>query len=116
VLVVDDNVDAADSLVALLEMWGHEAHARHDGPAVASAVSALRPEVVLLDIGLPGMDGYEVARQLRDLPGEPAPLLVAITGYGQPEDRRRSESAGFDVHLTKPVDPERLRELLADLD
>ena len=115
VLVVDDNVDAAESLVALLEMWGHEAHARHDGPAVVPAVAELRPEVVLLDIGLPGMDGYDVARELRSLPGDPVRLLAAITGYGQPEDRRRSEEAGFDVHLTKPVDPDRLRELLAQL-
>ena len=115
VLVVDDNVDAAESLVALLGMWGHEAHARHDGPAVVPAVAELRPDVVLLDIGLPGMDGYEVARELRSLPGHPVRLLAAITGYGQPEDRRRSEAAGFDVHLTKPVDPDRLRELLADL-
>ena len=116
VLVVDDNVDAAESLASLLELWGHEAHALHDGPSVVPAVTRLRPDVVLLDIGLPGLDGYEVARELRALDGHPVRLLAAITGYGQPEDRRRSAAAGFDVHLTKPVDPARLRELIAELD
>jgi PAS domain S-box-containing protein len=113
VLVVDDNVDAAESLVALLEVWGHEATACHDGPSALDAVASLRPQVVLLDIGLPGMDGYEVARQVLALPDNPVRLLAALTGYGQQEDRERSAHAGFDVHLTKPVDPARLRELLA---
>jgi PAS domain S-box-containing protein len=113
VLVVDDNVDAAESLVALLDVWGHEAAARHDGLSAIAAVRELRPTVVLLDIGLPGMDGYAVARALQAQPDSPIRLLAAVTGYGQQEDRERSAAAGFHVHLTKPVDPTRLRELLA---
>jgi PAS domain S-box-containing protein len=114
VLVVDDNLDAAESLVALLEVWGHEASACHDGPSAVTAAVELRPAVVLLDIGLPGMDGYEVARQIQALPDNPVRLLAALTGYGQQEDRERSAAAGFNVHLTKPVDPARLRALLAE--
>jgi CheY-like chemotaxis protein len=112
VLVVDDNVDAAESMSALLEIWGHEAHACHDGATALTAVAELRPDTVLLDIGLPGMDGYEVARRLRALDDNPVRLLAALTGYGQEQDRERSAAAGFDVHLTKPVDPTRLRQLL----
>jgi CheY-like chemotaxis protein len=115
VLVVDDNVDAAESLVALLELWGYEAVARHDGPSAIAAVRELRPAVVLLDIGLPGMDGYAVARALHADPDNPVKLLAALTGYGQQEDRERSAAAGFDVHLTKPVEPSRLQVLLAEL-
>ena len=113
VLVVDDNVDAAESMSALLEIWGHEAHACHDGPTALKAVARLRPDTVLLDIGLPGMDGYEVARRLRADADSPVRLLAALTGYGQEQDRERSAAAGFDIHLTKPVDPARLRALLA---
>jgi PAS domain S-box-containing protein len=115
VLVVDDNVDAAESLVELLTIWGHEATSSHDGPSALAAVAKLRPEVVLLDIGLPGMNGYEVASQLRAIPDNPVLLLAALTGYGQPGDRERSAAAGFHVHLTKPVDAARLRELLSEL-
>jgi PAS domain S-box-containing protein len=113
VLVVDDNVDAASSAIALLETWGHEAHAVFDGLSVLTAVRELRPEVVLLDIGLPGMNGYDVARELRQLPHSPVRLLAAMTGYGQDDDRRRALEAGFDVHLVKPLDPVRLRELVS---
>ena len=112
VLVVDDNVDAAESMSALLEIWGHEAHACHDGASALRAVEELRPDTVLLDIGLPGMDGYEVARRLRARPESSIRLLAALTGYGQEQDRERSAAAGFDIHLTKPVDPARLRDLL----
>ena len=112
VLVVDDNVDAAESMCALLEIWGHEAHACHDGASALRAVAELRPDTVLLDIGLPGMDGYEVARRLRAGAAGPLRLLAALTGYGQDQDRERSAAAGFDLHLTKPVDPARLRKLL----
>jgi two-component system CheB/CheR fusion protein len=84
----------------------------HDGPAALEAVPAFQPEVVLLDIGLPGMDGYEVARALRQQPALDKLLVVAMTGWGQAEDRRRSHEAGFDLHLVKPVEPEVLREVL----
>ncbi len=112
VLVVDDNQDVADSLALVLRLGGHDVRVAHDGPAALEAAHAYRPEVVLLDIGLPGMTGYEVARRLRQEPPAGLALLIALTGYGQEEDRRRSSEAGFDVHLTKPVDPADLKELL----
>jgi len=115
VLVVDDNVDAAASLAMLLRLQGNDVHVVHDGPHALEAATALRPQVVLLDIGLPGMDGLEVARQLRQLPECQDVLLVAVTGYGQDEDRQRSHEAGFDCHLVKPVNPGDLQELLAKL-
>jgi CheY-like chemotaxis protein len=113
ILVVDDNVDATDSLALLLGVSGHEVRTAYDGPAALEAAEAFDPAIVLLDIGLPGMDGYEVARRLRQLPGRDKVLLVALTGYGQEEDRRRSREAGFDHHLVKPVDPEVLLALFA---
>ena len=113
VLVVEDNVDGARSLGLLLRLDGHEVRAVHDGPAALVEAAAFRPEVVLLDIGLPrGMDGYEVARRLRQLPGNESAFLVALTGFGQEEDRQRSSAAGFDAHLVKPVNPEVLHDLL----
>jgi PAS domain S-box-containing protein len=114
VLIVDDNTDAANSLAMLLGMRGYETWAAHDGPAALRQAAAVRPDVVLLDIGMPGMSGYEVARELRrnlDLRGA---LLVAMTGWGQDEDRRRSLEAGFDRHLVKPVDLAALEQLLTD--
>ncbi len=113
VLVVDDNADAADSLATLLRVQGHEVHAAADGPGALREVEGWRPQVVLLDIGLPGMDGYEVARRLREQAGWEQVLLVAVTGYGQEEDRRKALEAGFDAHLVKPADPGVLQELLA---
>jgi signal transduction histidine kinase/DNA-binding response OmpR family regulator len=113
VLVVDDNRDAAESLAMLLRLDGHEVRLAHDGPAALDAAGDFRPEVVLLDIGLPGMSGHDVARRLHGGHGGAPPLLVAMTGYGQEEDRRRSREAGFDHHLVKPVDPQVLRQLLA---
>jgi signal transduction histidine kinase/ActR/RegA family two-component response regulator len=113
VLVVDDNVDAAQSLAVLLNLWGHEVCTAHDGTTALQAAQTWRPEVVLLDIGLPGMDGHEVARRLRDLLGPDRPLLIALTGHAREDDRRRSQDAGFDRHLVKPVDPEILEVLLA---
>jgi signal transduction histidine kinase len=111
ILVVDDNRDGAESLALLLRFWGHEALLAHDGPTALAVGEAEAPDVVLCDIGLPGMDGYQVAQRLRQrLRGRP--MLVALTGYGQDADRRRSREAGFDHHLTKPVDPESLRGLL----
>ncbi|HET6574058.1 MAG TPA: chemotaxis protein CheB [Fimbriiglobus sp.] len=113
VLVVDDNVDAAQSEAVLLRMSGHEVHVAHSGPDALEAAAAFRPEVVLLDIGMPGMDGYEAARQLRRLPGLEAVKLVALSGYGTDEDRHRSAAAGFDAHLVKPADPVALTKFLA---
>ena len=112
VLVVDDNTDEADSLGELLELWGYEVRTAYDGPAALSEAAAFRPGIVLLDIGLPRMNGYEVARRLRAESGPTPPRLVAVTGYGQEEDRRLAEQAGFEHHFTKPVDPDHLRHLL----
>jgi signal transduction histidine kinase len=114
VLIVEDNADAADSLALLLRALGHEVRVVGDGPAALEAASSFRPDVALLDIGLPEMDGYEVARRLRRDPALGDAVLVALSGYGQEEDRRRSHAAGFDVHLVKPVDLEGLQALLAD--
>jgi len=110
VLVVDDNVDAAGTMA---ELWGHEVRVAHEGPAAVEEAVRFRPEVVLLDIGLPGMNGYEVARQLRQEAGLSATLLIALTGYGQEEDRRQAHHSGFAHHLVKPVDLARLQALLA---
>ncbi len=114
VLIVDDNVDAADTLADLIQLWGHGVRIAHDGPTALERAPEFRPEVVLLDIGLPGMDGFEVARRLREMPELRGSLLVAITGFGQPEDRRRTEQAGFARHLVKPMNPQELQSLLAD--
>jgi PAS domain S-box-containing protein len=116
VLVVDDNVDAAESTAALLAIRGPEARAVHDGLSVQQVVTEFQPTVVLVDSGLPGKNGFEVARVLRALAGSPVRLLVAVTGYGQEQDRARAREAGFDLHLVKPVDPRRLHELLASLE
>jgi signal transduction histidine kinase/CheY-like chemotaxis protein len=112
VLVVDDNADAADSLSVLLSLSGHDVRTAHDGPAAVRQVRAFRPEVVLLDIGMPGMDGYQTARAVRELQEGQDVYLVALTGWGQEEDRRRTERAGFDTHLVKPVDHAVLQQLL----
>lgn len=111
ILIVDDNEDAATSLAMLLSALGHETHTAHDGKSALAAVQAVQPEVVLLDIGLPDMDGYEVGRCLRQ--SYRRLRLIALTGYGQEEDIRRAREAGFDYHLLKPVGLEELRTLLA---
>ncbi|HEY6863818.1 MAG TPA: chemotaxis protein CheB [Burkholderiales bacterium] len=113
VLVVDDNEDSAHSLAELLSAAGHEVKTARDGAQTFETVAAFRPEVILLDIGLPGMDGYEVARRVRRQSGNGRALLIALTGYGRDEDRRLSQEAGFDYHLTKPVDLQKLKTLLA---
>jgi two-component system CheB/CheR fusion protein len=115
ILVVDDNQDVAQSLAMLLEMLGHELGVAHDGPGALETAERMRPEVVLMDISLPGMDGYEVARRMRQLPASDGALLVALTGWAQEDDRRRSAEAGFDKHLVKPVDLTTLQELLASV-
>jgi two-component system CheB/CheR fusion protein len=112
VLVVDDNADAAESLAALLRSSGQIVRVAFNGPDAVAAAVAHRPDVVLLDIGLPGMNGYEVASALRRQPGG-GPALVAITGYGQDTDARRAAEAGFDRHLVKPVDAGQLERVLA---
>jgi PAS domain S-box-containing protein len=114
VLVVDDNTDAAESLALLLNILGYEARAAHDGSAALEEARRFRPEAVLLDIGMPGMDGYELARRMRRLPDMSGALLVAMTGWGQDDDRRRSREAGIDYHLVKPVDVAALQPLLAE--
>jgi len=115
VLVVEDNVDAAETLSDLLTLWGYEVEVVHDGQAAIETAPRFRPHAVLLDIGLPRMNGYDVARWLRRDAGLAGVLLVAITGYGQESDRERGREAGFDHHLVKPVDLEVLRRLLAEL-
>lgn len=104
VLVVDDNVDAADSLAVLLRLAGHNVRLAHDGPGALEAARTFHPDVALIDLGLPGFDGYEVARRLRERPADDDVLLIAVSGYAQEEDRQRSLQAGFFRHLTKPVD------------
>jgi two-component system CheB/CheR fusion protein len=113
VLVVEDNVDAAETLREMLRLWDHDVEVAHDGPRGLERARDFRPDVVLCDIGLPGMDGYEVARALRADPSSASAFLVAVTGYASPEDARRAAGAGFDLHLGKPVPIEVLEEVLA---
>lgn len=116
ILVVDDNVDVAESMAVLLELEGHQVRTVYTAHAALETARAFQPDVVLLDIGLPGMDGYEVAKRLRASPATRQALLIALTGYGREEDRARSKAAGFDQHLVKPVEPEALNALIASLD
>ena len=113
ILVVDDNIDNAETLGLLLRLGGHQVKTAYSGPSALEAARLERPEIVMLDIGMPGMDGLEVARRLREEIGLKDVLLVAMTGYGQDEDRRRTEGAGFNTHLVKPVDLERLNSIFA---
>ena len=112
VLIVDDNMDAADMLVLMLQMFGHDARAAYSGQAALAQAVECRPDIVLLDIGLPDINGYEVARRLRQQPQTKDVKLIALTGYGQDSDRERSQTAGFNHHLVKPVQPQRLQDLL----
>lgn len=111
VLVVDDNEDAANSLATLLEVMGYEVRTAYDGPEAIEAADEFLPAVALLDIGLPRLSGYDIARHVREQRGKDV-LLVAITGWGQEDDRRRAREAGFDHHFTKPADFEVLLELI----
>ena len=113
VLIVDDNRDAAETLAMVVEMGGHEVHLAHDGASALRIAVAQQPAVVFLDIGMPGMSGYETASKLRALPGWRNRTLVALTGWGSEEDRARSLAAGFDVHLTKPVDLSEVQRMLS---
>lgn len=114
VLIADDNRDAADSLALLLQMSGYELHVCHGGRQALALARRARPNALVLDIGMPGMSGYELARQIRAEDWGRDALLIAVTGWGQQEDRERSRAAGFDHHLTKPVDPDALQALLED--
>jgi CheY-like chemotaxis protein len=115
VLIVDDNDDGAESLSLLLRFAGHTTQKAHDGPQAIEAAEHFRPQVILLDIGLPGMSGYEVCRRIRQEPYGPSMTIIALTGWGQEEDRKRSREAGFDTHMVKPVDHEALLKMLASI-
>ena len=113
VLIIEDGPDARRALGRLLEIWGHHVELAEDGTrGVERAISA-RPEIALIDIGLPGLNGYEVARRVRQVLGDKI-RLIALTGYGQPDDQERTRAAGFDQHLVKPVNPKLLSRLLED--
>jgi CheY-like chemotaxis protein len=114
-LIVDDNRDSAESLGMMLQLFGHEVQLEYDGPAALRAANRFQPDAVFLDIGLPGMNGFDVCRQLRA--GDQAEELVVIaqTGWGDPAQRARSQEAGFDHHLVKPVDVATLKSLLSDI-
>jgi CheY-like chemotaxis protein len=114
-LVVDDNHDAAISLSMLLRLQGHEVRVAHDGPSALEIAMSFRPDMMFLDIGMPGMDGYEVARRVRKTPELEKTILAALTGWGQQDDRRRTAEAGFDHHLVKPPEMKALESLLAGL-
>jgi signal transduction histidine kinase len=113
ILIVDDNVDAGQTLGTLLRLMGHEVRVVHDGPAALREAASFQPDLAILDLGMPGMSGFELARQLRQRPQLQGMVLAALTGWSQEEDRRQSREAGFDHHLVKPLAPERLQELLA---
>jgi CheY-like chemotaxis protein len=115
ILIVDDNRDSADSLAMLLEITGNKTYLAHDGIEAIEAIEKHRPEVVLLDIGLPKLNGHEVCRRVREQPWGKDIVVIALTGWGQEDDRRKSEQAGFNGHLVKPVDYEKLLELLGEL-
>lgn len=113
VLIVDDNEDAANSLAMILSLDGHEVQSAYSGPQALEQVDSFDPDVVLLDIGLPVMDGYEVARRIRERPNAGAIRLIALTGYSRESDKARAREAGFDDHVVKPVEIARLRSVLA---
>jgi CheY-like chemotaxis protein len=115
ILVVDDNRDSAVSLAMLLKLTGHQTHTAFDGQQAVDEAAALTPDVVLLDIGLPKLNGYEACRRIRETPGGRNMTLVALTGWGQEEDREKSSDAGFNAHLVKPVDLVALKRLLASV-
>jgi CheY-like chemotaxis protein/two-component sensor histidine kinase len=115
ILIADDLSDCVESQALMLQLGGHDVQTAHDGLEAVQAAAAFRPDVVLLDIGMPKMNGYEAARQIRQQPWGKEMLLIALTGWGQDEDKRRTFEAGFDYHLTKPVDPAALEKFLAEL-
>jgi CheY-like chemotaxis protein len=115
VLVADDNLDAAESLAMLLTMMGHEVRAAHDGVQAIEQAEQFRPDLILMDVGMPKVDGLQAATQIRSMVWGAEPVIVALTGWGQEADRQRSKDAGCDVHLVKPLDFERLSVLLSEL-
>jgi CheY-like chemotaxis protein len=115
IVVIDDHPDAADMLQALVQRSGHQARAAYDGKSGLKLVDELSPDVVFVDIGMPNINGYEVARTLRRFPGHQSLRLVAVTGWGQLQDKQRAIDAGFDEHLTKPITPEDIERVLSDL-
>jgi CheY-like chemotaxis protein len=114
VLVVEDDGDSREGLRSLLEVWGHEVHVAEDGPAGLEQALAQRPDVALIDVGLPGMDGYQVAARLAEGLGDHPIFLVALTGHAAPEDRRRAFESGFHAHLSKPINYAKLSSLLSE--
>jgi CheY-like chemotaxis protein len=112
IVVADDNEDSAESFAMLLSFSGHEVRVAHDGAAALDAVRDFRPDVAFLDIGMPGLTGYEVAEAVRAEPWGSEVTLIAVTGWGQPDDRLRARTAGFDRHLIKPIDPAEVDRLL----
>ena len=115
ILVVDDNHDSAVSLAMMLAIMGHETRTAHDGESAVSSAESFRPDVVLLDIGLPKLNGYEVAQRIRGSSWGASMFLIAVTGWGQDEDRQRSSEVGLNLHMVKPVEPIALEKLLAEL-
>jgi CheY-like chemotaxis protein len=113
ILVVDDNEDSANSLTMLLRLAGNETRTAYNGLDAVSSARDYQPEVIILDIGLPELNGYDAARRIRQLPGGKDLLLIALTGWGQEEDQRKSKEAGFNAHMVKPVNYEQLMNLLA---
>jgi CheY-like chemotaxis protein len=114
VMVVEDQETVARITVALLKTMGHEVALAKDAPSALELVQEFRPEIILMDIGLPGMNGYELAAAMREQLGAETPMLVALTGYGQEADRRRAEEAGFDQHVVKPISMARLKEIFSE--
>jgi CheY-like chemotaxis protein len=115
ILIADDNRDGADTLARMLRIMGHETHTVYDGQQAVQTAESLRPEVILLDIGMPKMNGHDAARHIRQQPWGKDVLLIALTGWGREEDRRRTQEVGFDHHLVKPVDAKALLALLSEL-
>jgi CheY-like chemotaxis protein len=115
VLVVDDNRDSAEAVALFLKLSGHDTHIAHDGLEAVEQTARLNPDIILLDIGLPKINGFEAARRIREQSNGKRPVLVALTGWGQDADRQRSRDAGFDAHMVKPVDPAALASLLVEL-
>jgi len=115
ILVVDDNHDSALSLAMMLSIMGHETRTAHDGESALDTAESFLPDVVLLDIGLPKLNGYEVAQRIRENAWGQSMFLIAVTGWGQEEDRQRSSEVGLSVHMVKPVEPAALERLLSEL-
>lgn len=115
ILVVDDNHDSALSLAMMLSIMGHETRTAHDGESAVESAESFLPDVILLDIGLPKLNGYEVAQRIREKPWGASMFLIAVTGWGQEEDHQRSSEVGMNVHMVKPVEPAALEQLLAGL-